>query len=533
MTGVDQSEAGASWIAEDRTALEDFWSMFDAHHEAVLAETLRSAAGHPELGWLLREASAGRLEASVADGRARLRRAIDGDWAPLDALARETGAAYAKRGVSVAGLHAMTTSISGGLLPHLVGAYHHDPARLLAVVNVLRRLADRRVVVAIEEYLRTVENNARRAEVEAARLRKERDAEAKFRGLLEAAPDPMVIVDDHGRIVLINTQAERCFGYGHDEVLGQPIEMLVPDRFAGDSAARRDDYFRDSKARPMAASLELYARRKDGTEFAVEMSLSPLETVEGTLVTAAIRDITDRKKAEAALQLANRELEAFSYSVAHDLRAPLRGMSGFATMLRDAYRDKLDDEGKDWLEEILLNAKRMSTLIDGLLSLSRVTRSEMKPESLDLSALARSVAGDLRAGDPSRVVELVVADDLRADVDPRLALVLLENLLGNAWKFTSKAPAARVEVGTTGEGEARTFFVRDNGAGFDMAYAANLFAPFRRLHTVAEFPGTGIGLATVQRVVHRHGGRVWADGRVNEGATFYFTLPPSTGEATR
>jgi len=228
---------------------------------------------------------------------------------------------------------------------------------------------------------------------------------------------------------------------------------------------------------------------------------------------------------------ANRELEAFSYSVAHDLRAPLRGMSGFARVLLDDHADKLDAEGRDCLMEIQSGAQKMASLIDALLSFSRLTRSELKPERVDLSALAVTVAAELRGAEPEHAVELVVAEGLWAEVDPRLARLLVENLLGNAWKFTRQRASAKVEVGAADASGARTFFVRDNGAGFDMAYADKLFVPFQRLHTVAEYPGTGIGLATVQRIVFRHGGRCWAEGRVGEGATFFFNLPAVRGAA--
>jgi light-regulated signal transduction histidine kinase (bacteriophytochrome) len=231
------------------------------------------------------------------------------------------------------------------------------------------------------------------------------------------------------------------------------------------------------------------------------------------------------KRAHEEAEVANRELEAFSYSVAHDLRAPLRGMNGFAQVLLDSYGDKLDADGKDALQEITLNARRMGALIDALLSLSRVTRSALTPESVDLSAVVRATASQLSTGDPQRSVELIIQDHLRADLDPILARTLVENVLGNAWKFTSKVPRARIEFGVAEKDRVRAFYVRDNGAGFDMAFASKLFAPFQRLHTVTEFPGTGIGLATVQRIVHRHGGRLWAEGTVDGGATFYFAFP--------
>jgi light-regulated signal transduction histidine kinase (bacteriophytochrome) len=242
-------------------------------------------------------------------------------------------------------------------------------------------------------------------------------------------------------------------------------------------------------------------------------------------VGSPIRDSMARKRKVNALTVANRELESFSYSVAHDLRAPLRGMNGFAQILLDDYKDKLDADGQDCLHEIHQNAVRMASLIDALLSLARTTRSELRPEWTSLSDVAQTVINQLAASDPKRQVEVIVKRGLYAHIDPLLCRNLFENLLGNAWKFSSNVAAPCVELGSRHEDGGEVFFVRDNGAGFEMAHAKKLFVPFQRLHTVTEFPGTGIGLATVQRIIHRHGGRIWAEGSVHVGASFYFTLP--------
>ena len=226
----------------------------------------------------------------------------------------------------------------------------------------------------------------------------------------------------------------------------------------------------------------------------------------------------------AQLEAANKELEAFSYSVSHDLRAPLRGIDGFGQILLEDYSSKLDDQGKEYLQRMRVATQRMAQIIDDLLILARVTRAELSLEEVDLGALAQDVAEKVRAQYPARNVHLDITPGLVARADPRLLRIALENLLGNAWKFTGRQNEARIEFGTIDQDGKPAYFVRDNGAGFDMAYVNKLFGAFQRLHDAKEFPGTGIGLATVQRVVKKHGGRIWAEGAVNSGATFYFTL---------
>jgi light-regulated signal transduction histidine kinase (bacteriophytochrome) len=226
----------------------------------------------------------------------------------------------------------------------------------------------------------------------------------------------------------------------------------------------------------------------------------------------------------AQLAAANKELEAFSYSVSHDLRAPLRSIDGFSLALIEDYAKRLDNEGKEHLRRIRAATQRMGTLIDDLLNLSRMTRAEIRKEIVNLSALAHSVAQGLREAQPERQVEFRIEDRLEAQADAHLLRVVLENLLGNACKFTSKKTLACVEFGKTQCNGSSAYFVRDNGAGFDPAHTNRLFGAFQRLHGTTEFPGTGIGLATVQRIIRRHGGQIWAEGAVEKGATFYFSL---------
>lgn len=242
--------------------------------------------------------------------------------------------------------------------------------------------------------------------------------------------------------------------------------------------------------------------------------------------TARLYDTLEHRVRErtAELEALNRELEAFSYSVSHDLRAPLRAISGFAEVLQSDYADRLDDQGRHHLERVLDAAKRMGHLIEDLLNLSRVTRAPLQRERVDLAWIARAALTEMRAREPHRQVEARLADGLFAEGDPRLLQVMMDNLLGNAWKFTARQPSALVELGREDRAEGPVFFVRDNGAGFDMEYASKLFQPFQRLHSEADYDGTGIGLAIVQRVVVRHGGRIWAEAATGRGATFFFTL---------
>jgi len=407
-----------------------------------------------------------------------------------------------------------------------------------------------------------------------------RKSEEKYHNLFENSSDAIITIDMEDRITSWNRSSEKLFGWTATEVTGRDLpELIIPPELKDE----REKIIDDALSGKNITGIETTRLRKDGSKIEVSLTFSPIKDSNQNIIglSGIIRDITERKKIEdvlrkayeeveirvqertvqlaaaneafqaeiierrraeeeirrlnaelerrviertAQLEAANRELEAFSYSVSHDLRAPLRSIDGFSQALLEDYAGKLDEQGKDYLERVRSASQRMSELIDDMLMLSRVTRREMKHEKVDLSLLADHIATELKKTQLQRHIKFVITPGLVVKGDAELLRIMLENLLGNAWKFTSKHQSGRIEFGTTEYEGKNAFFVHDDGVGFDMTYADKLFKPFQRLHSPSEFAGTGIGLATVKRIVQRHGGQVWAKGEVGKGATFYFDL---------
>ncbi len=349
--------------------------------------------------------------------------------------------------------------------------------------------------------------------------------DARIVAFLEAAPDAVVCVDASGRIVMINTQAEGMFGYERGELAGQLVEILLPEADRAAHPQHRAQYLADGKPRPMGAGKQVSGRRRDGSAFAVDISMSAMDADGQTLVAAAIRDVTSRQQMQCELERANRNLESFAFSVSHDLRAPLRALAGFSAALLEDCADDLGEIGRGYAGRIRAASEQMAKLVDQLLALARMSQAEVSLRAVDIGAEAACVARDLQRDGPDRRVRFAIQQPVWALADSSLIRTVLQNLLDNAWKFTSGEADASIEFGARPTADALICcYVRDNGAGFDPAYADKLFQPFKRLHSTSEFPGLGMGLASVRQILERHGGDAWADGAVGDGATFYFTL---------
>jgi PAS domain S-box-containing protein len=453
---------------------------------------------------------------------------------PHEVIARATALSLELGTQITPGFEALVFKASRGIEDIYELTYiRKDGSRFPAVVSVtaLRDAQD-----AIIGYLLIgTDNTARKLADDAVRT-----SEAQLQTIVESSSDAVIGLDLTGIVTQWNAAGERIFGYSEEEIVGRPIALIIPPDRHDDEARMLSQI----KSGQRIEHFETERLSKHGDLISVSVTVTPIKDSHGQVIGASklVRDVTESKRAAevirrlnteleqrvvertAQLLTANNELEAFSYSVSHDLRAPLRSLDGFSQALLEDCTDKLNAEDQDNLRRIRSASQRMGQLIDDLLNLSRLTRAEMNRQTVDLSGIAQDVFDELHVSDPRRKVNIVIAQGLVAEADPRLLQIALTNLFANAWKFTAKRPDARIEFGCAGENGNRSFFVRDNGVGFDMAHAGKLFGAFQRLHAMNDFPGTGIGLVTVQRIIHRHGGRVWAKSAVGAGATFHFTL---------
>ncbi len=365
-----------------------------------------------------------------------------------------------------------------------------------------------------------------------------RTSEERYRMLVAGVQDYAIfMLDTQGRVFSWNEGAMRITGYSSEVVIGKhfscfftPEDLRIGKPAKELKAAEGNGRYED----------EGWQLHKDGSPFWANVVITALRDRKGRPLGFSIitRDLTERKNAEDTLRSANaalkrrtseleavnHELEAFAYTVSHDLKAPLRGIEGFTRALLEDYADRLDEGGRDYLKRVTSASQRMTQLIDAMMSMARLTSGELREKTVDLSSLAQVIARELKKKEPERQVEFLIAEKLSVNGDEDMLGIMLQNLIENSWKFTSKHTTAKIEFGTTEMDGKRVYFVRDDGAGFDMTYADILFMPFKRMHSDSEFPGVGIGLAIAQRIVMRHNGRLWAEAAPEKGATFYFTL---------
>ena len=508
-----------AFAVKHRAGLLDFWNVYEGQYESVQDAARALAQDHREFGPLIRAMSPEQMQEEGKKSRQLLKNAlVSAAWGPYVANARMQGTIYAKLGVTFGGWYEVVGIFQRVLLPALVDTFVADPPRLSRAIGAMMAFIDYGMTVIAEQYLLTSE-------------------EERFRKLIESIEDYAIfMLDPEGRVATWNEGARRLKGYEAHEIIGKHFSVFQPADDEDSSKLETILHIAETSGR---YEEEVWHVRKDGTRFWAAVVLTPIRTAGGTLTGFAevTRDLTERRRAEVEqkalvsrleertrqLEEANTELDGFTYSVSHDLRAPLRAIDGFVRVLVEDHALEFDDEGKRVARIISKNTEKMGRLIDDLLNFARLGRTEMRTGPISMSAMAKKAAEEVL--DPKRTIDLHVAVLPPADGDPALIYQVWLNLLGNAVKYSRSRSRATIDVsGETRDGET-VYSIKDNGVGFDPEYESKLFGVFQRLHAASEFEGTGVGLALVQRIVRRHGGWVKAEGKLGDGATFSFALP--------
>ena len=431
---------------------------------------------------------------------------------------------------------------------HSVLDYHaNDENRRVAKANIDKALGGK--IVTVETYAGDENGNQRYFKIShnpfrgpggevigvavfASDLTEQKKADevrARLSAIVENSYDAIFSKTLDGMIESWNVSAEKMYGYTEQEIKGRPVSILVPPGHVDETP----DILKKIMAGGTVRDFETLRRKKDGGEIPVSLTVSPVKTAAGEIIGASTitRDITQRKVWEGSildsnerLLVSNQELENLGHTLSHDLRGPIQGIEALTSMLLADYGEKLDPDGKEMLTKVHEGTYRIRDMISGLLNISRIAQVEMHREKIDITALVRAIIQEHQKAEPTRDAEISIEENLFAEADANLLRIALDNLIRNSWKFTGKRTKTIIKFGKKESRSTEAFFLRDNGAGFDMKYAYKIFGVFQRLHSDSEFTGTGVGLATVQKIIHRHGGEIWAEGEIDKGATFYFTL---------